>query len=94
FEVIQRLLQANVHVYVDKPLTEQIVQSEQLIELAHQQQRTPPLRFFVVDALIQSIVQIELAHQQQRTLMVGFNRRFSPFYVALKQNTQHFSSIR
>ncbi|WP_272680858.1 Gfo/Idh/MocA family protein [Providencia sp. PROV129] len=67
FDVIQRLLQANVHVYVDKPLTEQIVQSEQLIELAH---------------------------QQQRTLMVGFNRRFSPFYVALKQNTQHFSSIR
>lgn len=67
FEVIKRLLQANVHVYVDKPLTEQIAQSEQLIELAH---------------------------QQQRTLMVGFNRRFSPFYVALKQNTQRFASIR
>ncbi|WP_275076223.1 Gfo/Idh/MocA family protein [Providencia rettgeri] len=67
FEVIQRLLQANVHVYVDKPLTEQIAQSEQLIELAH---------------------------KQRRILMVGFNRRFSPFYAALKQNTQRFASIR
>ncbi|WP_369311377.1 Gfo/Idh/MocA family protein [Providencia rettgeri] len=67
FEVVQRLLHANVHVYVDKPLAEQIGQSEQLIELAH---------------------------QQKKTLMVGFNRRFAPFYLELKQNTQHFFSIR
>lgn len=66
-EVINSLLKANVHVYVDKPLTEQIDQSEQLIELAH---------------------------QRQKELMVGFNRRFSPFYLALKNNTQQFSSIR
>lgn len=67
YQVISSLLKANVHVYVDKPLTEQIEQSEQLIELAQ---------------------------QKQKELMVGFNRRFSPFYLALKQNSQQFSSIR
>lgn len=67
FEVISSLLKNNVHVYVDKPLTEQIGQSEQLIDLAH---------------------------QRQKELMVGFNRRFSPFYLALKNHTQQFSSIR
>lgn len=67
FSVIKQLLAAYVHVYVDKPLTEQIEQSEQLIELAH---------------------------QRQKKLMVGFNRRFSPFYMALKNDIQHLASIR
>ncbi|CAK7049084.1 Gfo/Idh/MocA family oxidoreductase [Providencia sp.] len=67
YEVIKRLLDLNVHVYVDKPLTEQIEQSEQLIELAD---------------------------LRQKGLMVGFNRRFSPFYMALKYDLQNISSLR
>jgi virulence factor len=29
---------------------------------------------------------VELAHQQKRALMVGFNRRFAPFYQVVKAN--------
>lgn len=67
FEVIKRLLDANVHVYVDKPLTELTEQSEQLIELAA---------------------------RRQKMLMVGFNRRFSPFYMSIKQDIKKIRSIR
>lgn len=67
FEVIDYLLNAGVHVYVDKPLTENISQSEVLIELAA---------------------------KKNRKLMVGFNRRFAPFYQSLKQNITHLSSLR
>ncbi|MGE4800823.1 Gfo/Idh/MocA family protein [Yersinia hibernica] len=37
FQVVSELLQAGVHVYVDKPLAETIAQSEQLIALAAKQ---------------------------------------------------------
>ncbi|EHZ6873234.1 Gfo/Idh/MocA family oxidoreductase [Providencia rettgeri] len=67
FEVIKRLLEANVHIYVDKPLTELTEQSEQLIEFAA---------------------------RRQKMLMVGFNRRFSPFYLAVKQDIKNITSIR
>ncbi|HCH49718.1 MAG TPA: virulence factor MviM [Proteus sp.] len=67
FEVIKYLLHAGVHVYVDKPLTENIHQSEALIELAA---------------------------KKNKKLMVGFNRRFAPFYQSLKQNITHLSSLR
>lgn len=67
FEVIKRLLEANVHIYVDKPLTELIEPSEQLIEFAA---------------------------RRQKMLMVGFNRRFSPFYLAVKQDIKNITSIR
>ncbi|MGF7417557.1 Gfo/Idh/MocA family protein [Providencia rettgeri] len=67
FEVIKLLLEADVHVYVDKPLTELIEQSEQLIQLAA---------------------------RRQKMLMVGFNRRFSPFYLAIKQDIKNIASIR
>lgn len=67
FEVIDYLLNAGVHVYVDKPLTESITQSEALIELAI---------------------------KKNKKLMVGFNRRFAPFYQSLKQNITSLSSLR
>ncbi|MCD1125675.1 Gfo/Idh/MocA family oxidoreductase [Jinshanibacter sp. LJY008] len=40
FQVVSELLKLGVHVYVDKPLAETLEQSEQLIELAHRQQKT------------------------------------------------------
>ncbi|OAT35148.1 Gfo/Idh/MocA family protein [Proteus myxofaciens] len=67
FEVINYLLNANIHVYVDKPLTEDIQQSEALIELAI---------------------------KKKKKLMVGFNRRFAPFYQSLKQQNTGLSSLR
>lgn len=67
FEVIHTLLNAGVHVYVDKPLTENIHQSERLIELAQ---------------------------HKNKQLMVGFNRRFAPFYQAVKQEIKQLSSLR
>lgn len=39
FQVVSELLKLGVHVYVDKPLAETLEQSEQLIELAHQQRK-------------------------------------------------------
>lgn len=63
FNVVSQLLNAGVHVYVDKPLAATLSQAEQLIELAH---------------------------RRGKALMVGFNRRFAPLYVQLKQQlTQH-----
>jgi virulence factor len=67
FQVVSELLQAGIHVYVDKPLAETLEQSEQLIALAA---------------------------KQHLALMVGFNRRFSPFYQKLKQRMAHPASLR
>ncbi|WP_193017541.1 Gfo/Idh/MocA family protein [Proteus sp. FME41] len=67
FDVIKFLLNTGVHVYVDKPLTEHIHQSEELITLAT---------------------------KKNKKLMVGFNRRFAPFYHQLKQSMTHLSSLR
>lgn len=58
FSVITQLLNAGVHVYVDKPLAAELSQAEQLVELAE---------------------------QQGKTLMVGFNRRFAPLYIQLRE---------
>lgn len=58
FAVVSALLNAGVHVYVDKPLAAELSQAEQLVELAE---------------------------RRGKTLMVGFNRRFSPLYMQLKQ---------
>lgn len=57
FSVISELLNAGVHVYVDKPLAATLEQAEQLVALAQ---------------------------RQGKTLMVGFNRRFAPLYMQLK----------
>ena len=67
FEIVKQLLEMRRHVYIDKPLTDNIEQSEQLIELAI---------------------------KQNCMLMVGFNRRFAPFYISLKQNITDLSSLR
>lgn len=37
---------------------------------------------------------IEFAARRQKMLMVGFNRRFSPFYLAVKQDIKNITSIR
>ena len=58
FNVVSQLLNAGVHVYVDKPLAATLSQAEQLIELAQ---------------------------RRGKALMVGFNRRFAPLYLQLKQ---------
>lgn len=55
--MVEALLRAGVHVYVDKPLDYHLGTAQRLVELAD---------------------------QQQRTLMVGFNRRYAPAYVALR----------
>lgn len=70
FSVITQLLNAGVHVYVDKPLAAELGEAEQLVELAR---------------------------RQGKTLMVGFNRRFAPLYVQLKnqlKNSTGPASIR
>lgn len=57
YAVVSELLQAGMHVCVDKPLAAQLSDAEKLVALAN---------------------------QKKRTLMVGFNRRFAPQYLALK----------
>lgn len=37
---------------------------------------------------------LALAARHQRILMVGFNRRFAPLYLRLKQDMQHGASLR
>jgi virulence factor len=54
--IVERLLDAGVPVYVDKPLSDRLDACERLVELAE---------------------------RGGRSLMVGFNRRFAPDYVAL-----------
>jgi len=67
FDVTRQLLNAGLHVYIDKPLAETYDQAEQLVTLAE---------------------------QQQRTLMVGFNRRFAPFYQTIKAALPDAASVR
>lgn len=67
FEVVSRLLERGVHVYVDKPLADQLSRAERLVALAA---------------------------RQRLALMVGFNRRFAPLYLRLKQQMGQPASIR
>lgn len=67
FDVTQQLLNAGLHVYIDKPLADTYEQAEQLVTLAE---------------------------QQKRTLMVGFNRRFAPFYQTVKAAIPTAASVR
>ncbi|WP_066945374.1 Gfo/Idh/MocA family protein [Microtetraspora fusca] len=55
--IVEALLEADVHVYVDKPLSDEPADSERLVRLAR---------------------------KRDRSLMVGFNRRYAPGYVALR----------
>ncbi len=56
FQIVQRLLDSGIHVYVDKPLAYSLKEARDLVELAA---------------------------RRQCLLMVGFNRRFVPFYSQL-----------
>lgn len=67
FDVTTQLLNAGLHIYIDKPLADTYEQAEQLVTLAE---------------------------QQQRTLMVGFNRRFAPFYQTIKAAMPDAASVR
>ncbi len=67
FDITTQLLNAGLHVYIDKPLAETYDQAEQLVSLAE---------------------------RQQRTLMVGFNRRFAPFYQTIKDAIPNAASVR
>ncbi len=67
YAIVETLLLAGLHVYVDKPLAETLGQAQALVMLAQ---------------------------QQQRTLMVGFNRRFAPLYLQLKQCLVQPDAIR
>ena len=55
--LVERLLDAGRHVYVDKPLDAHYAGAERLVRLAQ---------------------------RRRRSLMVGFNRRYAPDYVALR----------
>jgi virulence factor len=57
FQIVQRLLDSGIHVYVDKPLAYSLKEARDLVELAA---------------------------RRQCLLMVGFNRRFAPFYNQLR----------
>lgn len=57
FQIVQRLLDSGIHVYVDKPLAYSLKEARDLVELAA---------------------------RRQCLLMVGFNRRFAPFYSQLR----------
>jgi len=48
----------------------------------------------LADTLDQAEALATLAEKQQRTLMVGFNRRFAPFYQTIKTQMPSVSSIR
>jgi len=48
----------------------------------------------LADTLDQAEALVALAEKQQRTLMVGFNRRFAPFYQTIKTQMPAASSIR
>ncbi|CRK83292.1 Gfo/Idh/MocA family protein [Neobacillus massiliamazoniensis] len=57
YEIVKELLNENIHVYVDKPITYHYETAKELVELAA---------------------------SKKLILMTGFNRRFAPFYHALK----------
>ncbi|TKI08256.1 Gfo/Idh/MocA family protein [Martelella alba] len=48
----------------------------------------------LADTLSRAEQLVELAERRKRALMVGFNRRFAPLYLRLKQQLQHPASIR
>lgn len=48
----------------------------------------------LADTLDQAEALVELANKEQRTLMVGFNRRFAPFYQTIKAQMPCVSSVR
>ncbi|EMM5117500.1 gfo/Idh/MocA family oxidoreductase [Providencia stuartii] len=48
----------------------------------------------LAETLSQSEQLVDFAHKQKRSLMVGFNRRFSPFYQELKQHLSQVASLR
>ena len=48
----------------------------------------------LADRLDQAEALVALAEKQQRTLMVGFNRRFAPFYQTIKAQMPSASAIR
>jgi virulence factor len=56
--IVRRLLAADIHVYVDKPLDQTLEGARDLVERAE---------------------------RSRRSLMVGFNRRHAPEYVAIRQ---------
>lgn len=57
--LVDRLLGAGIHVYVDKPLDDSYEGARRLVETAE---------------------------REGRSLMVGFNRRYAPAYLALRQS--------
>ncbi|MGJ7911612.1 Gfo/Idh/MocA family protein [Neobacillus sp. LXY-1] len=57
-EIVQTLLNRNIHVFVDKPITDDYEGSKRLVELAE---------------------------EKGLTLMAGFNRRYAPSYIKLKE---------
>lgn len=61
-ELVERLLAAGVHVYVDKPLADTYTAAERLVERAR---------------------------RAKKSLLVGFNRRHAPAYVALRERPRH-----
>lgn len=58
FEIVKKLLDNNIHVYVDKPVTYDYETTQVLVGLAN---------------------------KKNLTLMAGFNRRYAPAYVKLKE---------
>ncbi|WP_409159554.1 Gfo/Idh/MocA family protein [Pectobacterium sp. B2J-2] len=48
----------------------------------------------LAETLEQAEALVELAEQRQKILMVGFNRRFAPYYQQLKQRLDHPASLR
>jgi virulence factor len=58
YEIVKELLNRNIHVYVDKPITYDYETSKELVELAE---------------------------SKNLILMIGFNRRFAPFYRKAKE---------
>lgn len=56
--IVKELLENNIHVYVDKPITYHYETTKELVELAN---------------------------DRDLILMTGFNRRFAPFYRAMKE---------
>ncbi|WML38007.1 Gfo/Idh/MocA family oxidoreductase [Neobacillus sp. OS1-2] len=57
-EIAHQLLQHNIHVFVDKPITDQYEGTKRLVDLAE---------------------------EKGLTLMTGFNRRYAPTYMKLKE---------
>ncbi len=105
FDVVSTLLNAGVHVCVDKPLAENLRDAERLVELAARKKLTLMVGFnrrFVHVCVDKPLAEnlrdaerlVELAARKKLTLMVGFNRRFAPLYGELKTQLATASSLR